>query len=53
MPNSQDILQSWEANADNWIRTIDAGEIESRVIATNIAIFVCIIHYRPFMFLLI
>ena len=47
MPNSQDILQSWEANADNWIRTIDAGEIESRVIATNSAIMNCIIHYRP------
>ncbi|MBV7530863.1 bifunctional 2-polyprenyl-6-hydroxyphenol methylase/3-demethylubiquinol 3-O-methyltransferase UbiG [Chitinophaga sp. sic0106] len=35
---STSITASWEANAGNWIATIDHGEIESRNLVTNAAI---------------
>ena len=38
MSVSEQILQSWEANAGNWITTIDNAELESRVLVTNNAI---------------
>ena len=38
MPASQQILESWKANAANWIATIDNAELESRILVTNDAI---------------
>jgi len=38
MSASQQIVQSWEANAGNWIATIDNAELESRTMVTNNAI---------------
>lgn len=38
MSRSAFILESWQANADNWIQTIDNQEIESRKLVTNQAI---------------
>ena len=38
MPVSQQILESWEANAGNWIATIDNADLESRTLVTNSAI---------------
>ena len=38
MNPSDNILQSWEANAESWISTIDNNELESRRLATNAAI---------------
>jgi 2-polyprenyl-3-methyl-5-hydroxy-6-metoxy-1,4-benzoquinol methylase len=38
MNNEQNIIQSWQANAGNWISIIEANGIESRKIATNKAI---------------
>lgn len=41
------ILESWNANASNWIATIDNNEIESRTLVTNQAIVNAIVPYRP------
>ncbi len=38
MPVSQQIQESWKANADNWIATIDNDDLESRTLVTNGAI---------------
>lgn len=38
MSQSANILESWKANAANWIATIDNQEIESRKLVTNTAI---------------
>lgn len=38
MDHSIEIIASWEANAGNWIGTIENAELESRVLATNEAI---------------
>jgi len=38
MSVSEQILQSWKANAVNWIATIDNAELESRTLVTNNAI---------------
>ena len=38
MPASQQILESWKANAANWIATIDNAELETRTLVTNNAI---------------
>lgn len=47
MELSSGILKSWEANAQNWITTINQGEIESRLLVTNDAIVNCIVSYSP------
>ncbi|NML40669.1 class I SAM-dependent methyltransferase [Chitinophaga sp. G-6-1-13] len=38
MSQANRIIASWHANADQWIATIDHGEIESRMLVTNEAI---------------
>ncbi len=38
MSQSQQILDSWQANAGNWIATIDNADLESRILVTNNAI---------------
>jgi 2-polyprenyl-3-methyl-5-hydroxy-6-metoxy-1,4-benzoquinol methylase len=38
MTNATDIVSSWNANAGNWIATIENSELESRRLATNAAI---------------
>lgn len=38
MPASEQILESWKANAGNWIATIDNADLESRTLVTNGAI---------------
>lgn len=38
MSQANPIIASWHANADQWIATIDHGEIESRILVTNDAI---------------
>lgn len=45
MSASQQILESWTANAGNWIATIDNAELESRVLVTNAAIVNTICEY--------
>jgi len=45
MNPSQNILTSWQANAQNWIATIANEEIESRKLATNKAIIDTICGY--------
>jgi len=47
MPASKQILQSWAANADNWIATIDNAELESRTLVTNHAIVSAIAAINP------
>ena len=47
MNYSDEILNSWQANAENWIAAIDGNEIESRVLVTNDAIFNIIVKYSP------
>lgn len=47
MGRSEQILQSWKANAGNWIATIDHSEIESRNLVTNQAIVEKILEYKP------
>ena len=47
MSHSDDILNSWEVNAANWICTIKDGEIESRTLVTNAAIVNTLLHYKP------
>ena len=45
MSVSAQILQSWNANAANWIATIDNAELESRVLVTNEAIVNAVCSY--------
>lgn len=47
MDQSQKIIESWKANAQNWIGTVDNSEIESRVLATNEAIVKTIFDHTP------
>ncbi|HEY8957018.1 class I SAM-dependent methyltransferase [Chitinophaga sp.] len=46
MDHSAIIAASWQVNADNWIATIDNGEIESRALVTNNAIVNAICSYN-------
>ncbi|MBC9914968.1 class I SAM-dependent methyltransferase [Chitinophaga varians] len=45
MSEGNRIIASWHANADQWIATIDHGEIESRILVTNEAIVRTITSY--------
>lgn len=47
MTHSHDIRTSWEANAANWIATIENNELESRSLVTNAAIVDTILRYQP------
>ena len=47
MNNEQTIIDSWEANAANWIKIIDAGGIESRKLVTNRAIVDAVCSNEP------
>lgn len=47
MEHSLEILDSWKANAGNWIKTVDGNEIESRRLVTNQAIIDAICSYSP------
>ena len=47
MDKEQYIIQSWQANAGNWIRLIESGGIESRKLVTNKAIVNAIIIANP------
>ncbi len=47
MNHSLQILESWKANARNWIASIQGGEIESRLLATNGAIVNCVCSCLP------
>lgn len=40
-------MDSWQANAGNWIATIDNNEIGSRVLVTNQAIVETVLLYQP------
>ncbi len=47
MNQPNDILQSWEANAENWIATIDNNELESRRLVTNDGIINTVLRQSP------
>lgn len=47
MSSAKIILDSWHANADNWIQTIDHQEIESRKLVTNRAIVEAVSNLQP------
>ncbi len=47
MSAAQSIIDSWQANADNWIQTIDNQEIESRKLTTNRAIVKTVLDLQP------
>lgn len=47
MSGADAILNSWKANAANWIATIDNEELESRKLVTNDAIVNTILKYKP------
>ncbi len=47
MKPSHTILKSWEANAANWIQTVENEELESRRVATNQAIVEAVLACRP------
>ena len=47
MDKEQYIIQSWQANAGNWIRLIESGGIESRKSVTNKAIVQTILTANP------
>lgn len=47
MNQSSDILKSWEANAENWIQTVQNYELESRRLVTNKAIVDAVLDYHP------
>ena len=47
MDREQNIIQSWHANADKWIRLIDSNGIESRKLVTNKAILDAILSKKP------
>jgi 2-polyprenyl-3-methyl-5-hydroxy-6-metoxy-1,4-benzoquinol methylase len=46
MDQSTKITASWHANANNWIASIDNGEIETRILVTNDAIVNTICAYN-------
>jgi 2-polyprenyl-3-methyl-5-hydroxy-6-metoxy-1,4-benzoquinol methylase len=46
MSASEQIVESWKANAGNWIATIDNGDLESRLLVTNDAIVQTIFGYQ-------
>ena len=46
MNRSQKIIESWQANAEQWIATIDNEEIESRKLVTNTAIVEAVCSYN-------
>ncbi|MEP6747090.1 MAG: class I SAM-dependent methyltransferase [Bacteroidota bacterium] len=45
MGKADKIIESWFANADNWIAVIDNAEIESRKLCTNQAVIQSILSY--------
>ena len=47
MNKEQEIIQSWQANAGNWIRIIETDGIQSRKIATNKAIIDIVSAHQP------
>lgn len=47
MNQPHDIQASWEANAANWIATIENNELESRRLVTNAAIVNTVLHHQP------
>ncbi len=47
MDNSAKIIESWNANAEKWITTINNEEIESRKLVTNKAIIDAVMEYHP------
>ncbi|MBL7741382.1 MAG: class I SAM-dependent methyltransferase [Chitinophagaceae bacterium] len=47
MNKEQDIIQSWQANAGNWIQIIEDGGIPSRKLATNKAIIEAVCADKP------
>jgi len=47
MNKEQEIIESWQANAGNWIKIIETEGIQSRKIATNKAIVDMVSAYQP------
>lgn len=47
LQSSKTILQSWQANAGNWVQTVDHQEIESRKLVTNQAVVETVVHLHP------
>jgi 2-polyprenyl-3-methyl-5-hydroxy-6-metoxy-1,4-benzoquinol methylase len=47
MNKEQDIIQSWQVNAGNWIRIIETGGIQSRKLVTNKAILETVYGDQP------
>ena len=47
MDKEQHIIESWQANAGNWINLIESNGIESRRLVTNKAILDAILSSRP------
>lgn len=47
MSSNKEIVNSWKANAGNWITTIENGEIESRQLATNDAVIKTVMEHAP------
>ena len=47
MTGENDILESWKANACNWIQTVTNQELESRRLVTDNAIVQAVMHYAP------
>ena len=47
MTNEQKIINSWQANAANWIDIIDSNGIESRRLITNKAIVEAVCEVKP------
>ncbi len=47
MDKEQHIIQSWQENADNWIRLIESNGIESRNLVTNKAILNAVLSANP------
>jgi 2-polyprenyl-3-methyl-5-hydroxy-6-metoxy-1,4-benzoquinol methylase len=47
MDKEKSIIQSWQANADNWIRLIESNGIESRKLVTNKAILDAVLTVKP------
>ncbi len=47
MNREEAIVQSWTANAANWINTINSGALESRILVANQAMVDAITDYKP------
>ncbi|MGK2872640.1 MAG: class I SAM-dependent methyltransferase [Alphaproteobacteria bacterium] len=45
--SDSEVLRAWHVNASPWIKAIDKGEIESRVLVTNKAIIDAVINNEP------